>query len=75
MTEKKCTKCGQTKKLDGFYKKKNGLCGRHAECKTCLLMRDRAVRAKRSEAAKKFKNKKDWIRKKVLSELANDLFE
>lgn len=71
--QKKCTSCEKLKDIEAFYKKSNGLYGRHAECKECIKGRDKVIRDKRSEAAKKFKNKKDWIRKKVLNELAKEM--
>ncbi|MCH7604995.1 hypothetical protein IID24_03335 [Patescibacteria group bacterium] len=32
---KKCTKCGETKSLEGFYKKHNTKDGRQYRCKAC----------------------------------------
>ena len=42
MTQKVCTKCGETKPLDAFYKAKGTRDGLRGDCKTCF-----AARAKR----------------------------
>ena len=34
--EKACTKCGESKQLDGFYRHKRGLYGRQSWCKICF---------------------------------------
>jgi len=34
--EKKCTKCGETKPLEEYHKKKTGKYGRCAKCKECM---------------------------------------
>jgi len=36
LTEKKCSKCGETKELDKFHNKKGGRLGRSACCKICV---------------------------------------
>ena len=33
---KTCTKCGETKPLDGFHRNKGGVDGRHSRCKECV---------------------------------------
>ena len=65
-----CTKCGLEQRVEDYYKKSNGLHGRHSECKACMCARDKVIRDKRSDTAKRLKNRKDWIRKRVLDELA-----
>lgn len=35
-SEKTCTKCGETKPLEGFHKNADGKFGRRSQCKTCL---------------------------------------
>lgn len=35
MTEKTCTKCGKTKPLDGFHRRRSGSEKRRAACKVC----------------------------------------
>src|SRR4051812_42621422 len=32
---KRCSKCGETKALESFYRSKTGTHGRHAYCKAC----------------------------------------
>ena len=38
---KTCTKCGETKSLDGFHRNKGGVDGRHSRCKECRRERKR----------------------------------
>ena len=38
---KTCTKCGETKSLDGFHRNKEGVDGRHSRCKECRRERKR----------------------------------
>ena len=33
---KTCTKCGETKPLDGFHRNKGGVDGRRSDCKECM---------------------------------------
>lgn len=49
MAAKQCTKCGETKPLDQFYKFKLGKFGRQAECKPCSNARRKAFAATRPE--------------------------
>lgn len=53
--EKVCTKCGETKALGEFYKKKAARDGRDAMCKVCVLERNRAWRAANLERDKQIK--------------------
>ena len=39
MEEKVCTKCGESKRLDEYYKHPQSPSGRHSECKGCLIAR------------------------------------
>jgi 5-methylcytosine-specific restriction endonuclease McrA len=50
MAAKKCTKCGEVKPLDQFYKFKLGKLRRQAECKPCSDARRRAFAKTRREA-------------------------
>lgn len=47
--EKKCSKCGETKSIDDFYKQKGGLYERSGQCKNCLNTAS-AARYKKHEA-------------------------
>jgi 5-methylcytosine-specific restriction endonuclease McrA len=49
MAAKKCSKCGEEKPLDQFYKFKLGKFGRQAECKACSDARRRALAKKRPD--------------------------
>lgn len=42
MTTKTCTKCGETKTTDQFYKSRKGKCGVRSQCKTCVRTQQRA---------------------------------
>jgi 5-methylcytosine-specific restriction endonuclease McrA len=44
ISQKTCTKCGETKPLDRFHKKKWGKYGRASECKECSVARNRKIR-------------------------------
>lgn len=50
MAAKQCTKCGETKPLEKFYRLKLGRLGRQAECKICSDARRRALAKTRPEA-------------------------
>jgi 5-methylcytosine-specific restriction endonuclease McrA len=58
MAAKKCSKCGEEKPLDQFYKFKLGKFGRQAECKACSDARRRAFAAAHPEQEKN--SRKDW---------------
>ena len=49
---KKCTKCGESKPLDGFTRSKTGRHGRHAWCKVCKSEIDKAYNKENSESIK-----------------------
>lgn len=44
---KKCTKCGEEKSLDAFYKSKRGKSGYDSRCKTCEIARKKCTYVKR----------------------------
>ena len=46
---KTCAKCGDTKPLDEFHRKKSSRDGRRARCKTCLLAQKREYYAANRE--------------------------
>ena len=46
-TEKRCTACGVTKPLDGFYAYPQNLDGRQSQCKPCMIDRQRTGRRRR----------------------------
>lgn len=46
---KQCTSCKIEKDIKEFYKRKNGLHGRHAECKTCLKFKNKIYRKENPE--------------------------
>lgn len=45
-TTKTCTKCGETKPLDGFHKAKGGRYGVNSKCKPCVAENHRRYREK-----------------------------
>ena len=59
MTTKECTKCGEVKPFDEYYKMKTGKFGLQAECKSCISIRRLSYntprRKKLSEAAKLYR--------------------
>jgi 5-methylcytosine-specific restriction endonuclease McrA len=61
MAAKKCSKCGEIKPLESFYKFKLGKFGRQAECKPCSNARRRAFAATRPEAERE--SRKEWARR------------
>jgi len=50
--EKKCSNCLEIKSLQSYYNKKNGLHGKHAECKNCLCMKNKIWKEKNPEKVK-----------------------
>jgi 5-methylcytosine-specific restriction endonuclease McrA len=61
MAAKKCSKCGEEKPLEQFYKFKLGKFGRQAECKVCSDARRRAFAATRPEAERE--SRRQWCAK------------
>ena len=61
MAAKQCTKCGETKPLEQFYKFKLGKFGRQAECKVCSNARRKAFAAARPEAERE--SRRLWVEK------------
>lgn len=69
MDSKTCTKCGETKPLDEYYKDKGGKYGRRSNCKACAKAQEAeynarpAVKARRSEwGAAYYAENRDTIR-------------
>jgi 5-methylcytosine-specific restriction endonuclease McrA len=58
MAAKKCSKCGEEKPLEQFYKFKLGKFGRQAECKVCSTARRRAFAATRPDAERE--SRRSW---------------
>ena len=52
--EKTCTKCGETKSLEEYYKHKAGKYGRRVRCKEC---RNACMKAYEQSEARKAKKK------------------
>jgi len=50
---KECRKCGEVKPLSDFWKSKEGLYGRHSQCKKCSLQRHTEWRNKNKEKVAK----------------------
>lgn len=48
-SERPCTKCGETKPLDEFYRMKSGTYGRESHCKVCSNARKRDLRRRNPE--------------------------
>jgi 5-methylcytosine-specific restriction endonuclease McrA len=61
MAEKKCTKCGETKPLEQFYRFKYGRLGRQAECKPCLDSRRRANAL--ANAERELASRREWAKR------------
>jgi hypothetical protein len=51
--EKTCTKCGETKLLEEYHKKKTGKYGRKAQCKECVSEKMKAYEQSEKRKAKK----------------------
>jgi len=52
MQTKECSKCGEVKGLDEFYKRKRGYLGRYAECIVCRNNRMKAYQQENRERAR-----------------------
>lgn len=57
---KVCTKCGEEKPLDEFYKKKTGQLGVTGECKKCVSVRGKKYRSKTGIKSKVAQYGKTW---------------
>lgn len=55
MTTKKCTKCGETKPTEQFYKNSASKDGLHPQCKTCIAARNRAYYEANREERKAYR--------------------
>jgi len=63
---KKCTNCEVEKDVNQFYEKKNGLYGKHAECKKCMRGKNKKYREENPE--------KIYIRNKIYSGKLKELY-
>jgi hypothetical protein len=54
VTEKRCTRCGETKPISDFYRNKSSKGGVSSECKQCTLERAKAYRATHSEEKREY---------------------
>jgi len=69
---KKCSKCGEVKPLDQFYKRKEGILGVRSDCKKCGALRGKEWQRKNPQQDKK--QRKDW-RDKNLDKIKNNALQ
>ena len=69
MQLKKCSKCGEEKPLEEFYKDKIKKDGRKSICKICSLIADKEWREKNKERVKELKQNWDKANKERVKEI------